>query len=338
MNYTHCMVFSIQKHILAIEASMVNEVLVLPELKPCPEHNGRIAGLFNYRGRITPVACVANELGYDSMTYSLSSILVILKHASSYLGIIVDEVHEIQTVSMEEQEEFDENVPLPSWASGMAQLEEGICMIVDHFRLVEHCLEKSHTEHDAVDFVAFFDRLDESLKASFRKRAKDLKTRKFDFGREEEGSVGYAIVLLTDEYFAVDLRQVIEFTQVSKIATVPTAPPHIAGCMNYRGDVLTLLDATSVLEIRSDDDKKFGMVMVVRHGEQYVGILVEDVVDIDYIRPNEIETPEALFGLGNGVVTGSIRDGEHLIHVLDLHAIMKLEKLTENNHGASYVE
>ena len=96
------------------------------------------------------------------------------------------------------------------------------------------------------------------------------------------------LVTLGGELFAIDLRHVREVFELESITPVPGISPAIVGVANLRGTVMPLADLRPSLGLPSAAMQPF--VVVVRHGQQQVGILIDAVPEIRTIHADDLLT------------------------------------------------
>ncbi|MCU1487274.1 MAG: histidine kinase [Actinomycetia bacterium] len=105
--------------------------------------------------------------------------------------------------------------------------------------------------------------------------------------------------------------------------------------VQYRGDILPLLRLDTVLPERrlvprheavTDGGEVSDMlqVVVVRHGDRRVGLVVDQILDI-------VEQPNGLEPAGRVGVAGSVVVGDRVTEVIDLPAVLLLAGLTERS-------
>ena len=94
------------------------------------------------------------------------------------------------------------------------------------------------------------------------------------------------LISLGGELFAMDLGHVSEVFEVDSITPVPGAPPSLVGVANLRGTVIPLADLRPSLGL-SARDSSLKYAVVVRHGNQQIGILVDTVPEIRTVRQDE---------------------------------------------------
>ncbi|WP_026735991.1 chemotaxis protein CheW [Fischerella sp. PCC 9605] len=94
--------FSLNNYLCGISTVYVEEIAALPELTLIPEAPREIVGVFNLRGDIVPVMDLNILFGYQSPDYHLTNSIVVLRSEGLRLGIIVNQVHKVKDISLEE--------------------------------------------------------------------------------------------------------------------------------------------------------------------------------------------------------------------------------------------
>ena len=107
-------------------------------------------------------------------------------------------------------------------------------------------------------------------------------------------SLRVCLITLGQETFAIDLRQVREVFAPESITPVPGMPAALVGVTNLRGTIIPLADLRTALGISVSIILKYAVV--VRHGTQQVGILVEEVPEIRTIQSDDLVDPSVRTG------------------------------------------
>ncbi len=171
--------------------------------------------------------------------------------------------------------------------------------------------------------------------AVFRARAKAL----MEAAAEEDGArLPLAVVELDGEYFGIELQAVQEFCNITHPAPIPCCPPHILGAISLRGNLFTLLDLRAALNLpRAPQGSGKAVVTLAStwlstgFGEQSVGVAVDDVHDVVYLREEELQAaPPALREQHGAEVKGTAPYGGRMMAVLDLPALLAREEWIVN--------
>ncbi|MCO7189991.1 MULTISPECIES: chemotaxis protein CheW [unclassified Pseudoalteromonas] len=138
---------------------------------------------------------------------------------------------------------------------------------------------------------------------------------------------------LEDETYGINVMQVQEVLRYTEIAPVPGAPTYVLGIINLRGNVVTVIDTRSRFGLPSSDVTDNSRIVIIEAEKQVVGILVDSVAEVVYLRSSEIdsapnigteESAKFIQGVSN-------REGELLI-LVDLNKLLSDDEWDELSH------
>jgi purine-binding chemotaxis protein CheW len=112
------------------------------------------------------------------------------------------------------------------------------------------------------------------------------------------------------------VREIIPFRGATRL---PDAPHFVAGLINVRGTIVTVLDLGARLD-GAPSVRGEGSVILVTHGAKLVGALVDEVIDIRHLPEAELD-PVLSDGAG-GAVRALARSGSDVIALLDIGDII----------------
>ena len=95
---------------------------------------------------------------------------------------------------------------------------------------------------------------------------------------------------LDNETYGINVMQVQEVLRYTEIAPVPGAPSHVLGIINLRGNVVTVIDTRECFGLQSAQVDDSTRVVIMEIDKQVIGILVDSVAEVVYLRQSEIET------------------------------------------------
>lgn len=96
----------------------------------------------------------------------------------------------------------------------------------------------------------------------------------------------FCLFMLGKESFAVQLSQVREVFALESITPVPAMPPMLVGVANFHGTIVPLIDLRSVVGMPISSAPRYAVI--VRHEDQLIGILVDEVPEIVTIEADEM--------------------------------------------------
>lgn len=298
----------------AVKSATVKEILYLPSLIPLDGSSSCVVGLFNLRGHIVRVVDLDMCFGRPSRPYSITDAVVVMESGGRLVGIIANEALEVGDL-MESDIEPSVEGEHP-FIAGEAKVGEHILMALDADRLLEAGHTAAGESHPSAPFF--------SAATDEERQLLDTRAANYQMADTEKqvlGLVPLAVAELGGEYIAVELSCVSEFTDVRNSAPVPCTPKHIAGNMNLRGNLLTLVDVRGFLNI-APGAKKTGKAVVASANGLSAGILVDEICDVVYLNPAEVLPPSsAAWAEGTKYVKGSAPYGGRTATVLDVHKL-----------------
>lgn len=315
------LLFSLNGARYGVEAQSVLEIAWLPELTPAEEAPPYIAGVVNRRGKIEPVINLGLRLGHSPQRYQLSDSIVMLQADGVAMGVIVSEVSDVAGIpaaAIELPPRYDEEPPDQiRFIAGNAKVGAEIVMLLDVQRLI-HAPALPASGVSANLQTYFCPDATGEERAVFRTRAHNLMQAVESL--EAAGLIPLSIIQLGEECFGVELDVVREFSHLRRVTAIPCCPPHIAGNMNLRGDILTLADIRGLLNIPAGNSA--AEVMVVESGELSIGVPVDKVLEVIYLRPADIASLPAAHEEKNEYCKGVVRYGESMVSILDMQKIL----------------
>lgn len=142
----------------------------------------------------------------------------------------------------------------------------------------------------------------------------------------------YLSFKLDEEFFAVDVKQVIEILEVPNITRVPLAPDYMSGIINLRGKVLPLIDTKVKFGLEPVKQTINTCIIVLELNVEdeviQIGALVDSVMEVLEIEKSNIQPSpaiEAKYPLD--FIKGMFRKEEDFIMLVSLDAVFSLEEV-----------
>jgi purine-binding chemotaxis protein CheW len=88
---------------------------------------------------------------------------------------------------------------------------------------------------------------------------------------------------LGPQNYALLIEDVVEVASMIELMTVADAPPEILGVANWHGTVLPMLDLRQVFGQPVEPINTSTVFIIAQHGEQKVGLVVDEIHQVDYI-------------------------------------------------------
>ncbi len=137
---------------------------------------------------------------------------------------------------------------------------------------------------------------------------------------------------LENESYGINVMQVREVLRYTEIAPVPGAPSYVLGIINLRGNVVTVIDTRERFGLMSAEVTDNTRIVIIEAEEQVVGILVDAVAEVVYLRASEIETAP---NVGNDetarFIQGVCHKDDELLILVDLDKMLTDDEWRELN-------
>ena len=135
---------------------------------------------------------------------------------------------------------------------------------------------------------------------------------------------------LENETYGVNVTQVQEVLRYSDIAPVPGAPSYVLGIINLRGSVVTVIDTRSRFGLSSTDVTDNTRVVIIESDKQVIGILVDSVAEVVYMKASEIElAPNVGTDESAKFIKGVCNRESELLILVDLDKLLSEEEWDE---------
>jgi purine-binding chemotaxis protein CheW len=136
----------------------------------------------------------------------------------------------------------------------------------------------------------------------------------------------YVTAMIGDELVGLPILRVQDVFMPEGVTRVPLAPRDIAGVLNLRGRIVTLIDMRRRLGFETSTDIGSGMAIGVEsRGESY-GLLIDSIGEVLSLKPGSREpNPLNLDAHLARVSLGIHRLEQRLLMVLDVDRILDIE-------------
>ncbi|RDL43633.1 chemotaxis protein CheW [Marinomonas piezotolerans] len=135
---------------------------------------------------------------------------------------------------------------------------------------------------------------------------------------------------LENEIYGVNVMQVKEVLRYSEIAPVPGAPSFVLGIIHLRGTVVTVIDTCQKFDLSSGEVTDSTRIMILEVGGHIIGILVDAVSEVVYLRQSEIEiSPNVGNDEASKFIQGVCHKNDTLLILVDLDKMLSEDEWSE---------
>ncbi len=134
---------------------------------------------------------------------------------------------------------------------------------------------------------------------------------------------------LDGETYGINVMQVREVLRYTEIAAVPGAPDYVLGIINLRGNVVTVIDTRQRFGLEPGEITDNTRIVVIEADKHVMGILVDSVAEVVYLRLSEIEkAPSVGNEESSRFIQGVCHKNNELLILIELNKL-----LTEGEWG-----
>jgi len=136
-----------------------------------------------------------------------------------------------------------------------------------------------------------------------------------------------AIFTLGEEEYAIDIMRVVEILKPQKVTRLPKTPDFVEGVINLRGMIIPIIDLRKRFSIKSSLPSKKERILLIRVGEEVVGLVVDGVKEVLSLEKGDIVSPPSMVkGIQTEYLEGVGKTGERLIIILNIDRILSTEE------------
>lgn len=143
----------------------------------------------------------------------------------------------------------------------------------------------------------------------------------------ESGNLNeYVTAMVGGQLFGLPILRVQDVFKPERVTGVPLAPPEIAGVLNLRGRIVTLVDLRRRLGLPAAEDDRPQMAIGVEWRGESFGLLIDSVgevltLDDEAREPNPVNLDDGLTRMSLGIH----RLDDQLLMVLDVECVLDIE-------------
>lgn len=145
---------------------------------------------------------------------------------------------------------------------------------------------------------------------------------------ETEVEAGLSLLLfrITDEWYAVEAKDVREIFQDYVVTPVPCVPEYVLGVVNVRGEILSVTDPALMMGLGSVGGGEPGTLpaVVIASEDVATAIVVDEVGDITEVVVGDLEPP--IGGIDRAqaeFVAGSVFVNERMVGLLNVARMLQ---------------
>lgn len=322
------LLFEQEKHLFAVKAIAVQEILWMPALTEVQSDSREVVGALNYRGDIILILDLLKK--DESKEYNFHSTLLVLRAANQLFGILVEKALHLEEISPENIRSIEESDEVAiSSIKKVAIQGSTIIGLIDVDNIVEKAIENQEISMDSARIIEQFS--GDQLKALQDRANRASLTLEQELTVDNELN-SFALFMIGGEKYALNLEYVQEFVSYETVAMVPGTSEFILGNINLRGTIITVVSLDHLLEIEASNQKQkesHRSILINYKGTRFI-IQTELIDEVQDIKESLIEPVSEDSNSVGRYISGYLRLEDKLIGIISLKDLVKETVLITN--------
>lgn len=296
--------FEVAGQEFALPLAAVQEILPAPAgITAVVRAEAAVLGIISVRDRLLPLLSLRSLLGFPASSSGEDrQKVVVLKVGDAQVGLVADRARAIVAAH---SSRVDAVPPVLAARTGGESRIRSVYRGEDGQRLIS-ILSPEHLFRNDV-----MQRLNEDQRSAAAPDAPDQAT---------EHELICLVFRLGNDEFGLPIEAVVEVAQVpDQITRVPRTPKFLEGVVNFRGEVLPIVDQRRRFDMPPLDHSVQRRLVVIRNANHRAGLIVDSVSDVLRTRESRIEPPpdltEATARLIRGVL--NLEEMQRIVLLLD---------------------
>lgn len=140
----------------------------------------------------------------------------------------------------------------------------------------------------------------------------------------------YVVFSLEKEEFGIDIMNVKEIIPYQESIQVPNTPNFIEGIINYRGNVIPVINLKRRFKLGAQEVTKDTRIIVITLGNKEIGFVVDEASQTLRLEENQIDpAPDIISGVDRKYIIGVGKVDDRLLILLDLEKVLTDEEKDE---------
>ena len=277
----------------ALEVDAIREIIALPEkFTIIAESTKEILGMMSLREDLLVVADLRTYYNLDASMKEKNRVIV-SQHLGRHIGLVVDEIVDIQDVEYDRIEGMPENFK-DKKISGVLHMDDALISIVNTEVIRTLVNEQNHLIADSEN--------KEEVKVD-----------------TDDTNLEVVVFQMANEEYAFNIDDVSEIIDMIEITPIADSIEHIKGVINIRGQVISIASLYGILDFEENTELDQKIIVTNIQGNS-IGFVVDKVNDVMGIKDEEIRKEEEKNRLFSNIL--QLDEGERLVLMFDTATLL----------------
>ena len=140
----------------------------------------------------------------------------------------------------------------------------------------------------------------------------------------------YVVFKLGCEEYGIDIMNVKEIAPYEEVISLPNTPSYIEGVMNYRGNVIPIINLKKRMNIGKFEITKDTRTIVIVVEDKEIGFIVDEASQTIRVDDNQIDNAPFIKDIDKRYIIGIGKlDEERMLVLIDLKSILSNDEIQE---------
>ncbi|MFA9391098.1 MAG: chemotaxis protein CheW [Prolixibacteraceae bacterium] len=136
----------------------------------------------------------------------------------------------------------------------------------------------------------------------------------------------YVVFVVDDQQFALDLGRVKQVVNMVELISLPMAPNHVAGTINYHGTFLPVINIRKLFQLTERDVELNDQLIIVQTPKIEMALWVDEVLEMVSALDDQISTTEKVY-LEFEAVKGILKLNNKMVLLSDLDQFLSADQI-----------
>ncbi|MFW0776439.1 MAG: chemotaxis protein CheW [Rickettsiales bacterium] len=135
----------------------------------------------------------------------------------------------------------------------------------------------------------------------------------------------FVTICINKQMLGIPVEYVRDVLREQHVTTIPLSPPEVAGSLNLRGRIVTVINMRHRLRLPAAEEGATNMFVVVEYNNELYSLMVDSVGDVLTVSNAEIEkAPSNIAGAWKEVASGVYKLPEELLVIVSVETLLNL--------------
>lgn len=146
----------------------------------------------------------------------------------------------------------------------------------------------------------------------------------------------YLVFFIEQKRYAVSSNNILELTYLPKLNFIKKSPNGIVGVLNYKGQMVKVVDFRVVLGEKVKPFTKLEQLIIIDHQGSVIAFIIEKIEDVYSISESEVQ--DLPYNQPSSIIKNTFQKNGGMVSIIDLYAVEQYLDFTSSSVGETDYE